>query len=164
MALSCLQPALAGGAATRVLVIAAAQDTAGVFRALSLPELGRRALLWPEGILTLAESLPWLDDGDAGLQFTLGDPPLTGIGSGGRFDIRPGRYGLDTPLWLSDGHVALFVTAGTIEVTEDRITYERPPDRAKRPDGKRGEYYILAGLVLATAMLLRAAYRRTRRS
>ncbi len=142
------------------LVVAAAQDTSGGFRVVQLAELGLRALVWPEGMITIPDSLPWYDDGESGLAIALDVADLAGIGAGGRFRPRPGRFELDTPLVLIDGSVYASFTSGSLEIEDGRLTYRRPP--AKR--GARGDYYVLAGLVLATAVLLRAVRRRARRA
>jgi hypothetical protein len=147
------------GADTTVLVISAAQDTSRVFGALTISGQATRALFWPEGVLTTPETMIWRAAGPDGLAFDLRTAALGGVSTGGRFALQPGRYDLDVPLLLSDGAVTVALTAGRLEVAPGRITYSRPPARRD----PRGDYYILAGLILATAILLRAARRRSGR-
>lgn len=148
------------GAEPFVFVVEAARDTSGGFRALALPEVGRRALVWPEGVVTVPDSLPWFEFGAAGLACALQPAALVGIGAGGRFTATAGSYRLDTPLLLTDDRVVAFMTAGWLDVASGGVTYRRP---AVRRD-TRGDYAILAGLILATAVLLRAIRRRGGRS
>lgn len=150
----------AGGSPYRLLVVTAAQDTSGAFQSVLLPELGRRVLVWDEGVLSLPDSALWLDDHGSGLAFAVHGATLVGVGGGGRFRIQPGRYDLDTPLLLTDGALVAYLSAGKLEVGADRLVYRRPQ---KRRDS-RGDLFILGGVVLATAVLLRAVRQRTRRS
>lgn len=161
---SCLLAAGSADASARLLVIVEAQDAAGIFKDLLLPESERRALVWPEGVLIMPDTLPWLDDGSSGLAFELRESSLTSVGHGGLFRLHPGRYEIDTPLVISDGEFVLSLCGGELEVNDDRIIYYRPRSRGEQVRNRRGEYYIVAGLVLATALLLRAARRRARRT
>jgi hypothetical protein len=149
-------------APARMMVLTGAQDSSGVFQVLELNQLGRRALVWPEGVLTQPGDAPWQENEAGELLFYLSDPGLFGIGSQGRFRFQQGRYDLDTPLLISDGELTVYLSAGILDVGPDRIIYFRPPGASKQKPGRRGEYYVLAGLVLATALLLRAARKRTR--
>ncbi|HOX26562.1 MAG TPA: hypothetical protein PLL30_08260 [Candidatus Krumholzibacteria bacterium] len=139
-----------------LLVIEAARDTTAGFVALPLPELGRRALAWPDGVVTLPDTTEWLEEGPRGLAFRLESPSLVGVAAGGRFACEPGSYRLDAPLVLADGAVVACLSAGSLDVTGERITYRQPPARRDQ----RGNYLILAGLLIATAVMLRGVRRR----
>lgn len=141
-----------------ILVVEAARDTTRGFRAQNLPELGRRALTWPEGVITLPDSMDWLEHEADGLAFRLDGEALVGVGSAGRFSGRIGSYEVDTPLYLTDGRVVACLAAGRIEVAADRIVYRAKGHRRDQ----RGDLLLLGGIILATAVLLRAARRRTR--
>lgn len=150
----------AGASEPVLLVVEAARDTTAGFVALSLPDLGRRVLAWPEGVISVPDTAVWLESGRDGLAFALAAPPLAGVGAGGRFPAEPGRYKLDTPLVLQDGLVVACLSDGELEVAPGRFVYRRP---GKRHD-QRGDLLLLAGLVVATAVLLRAAGRRKRQA
>ena len=49
----------ASHAETILLVVEAARDTTAGFRAHALPELERRALTWPDGVITLPDTAAW---------------------------------------------------------------------------------------------------------
>ena len=62
------------------------------------------------------------------------------------------------PLLLTDGVLTAHLTSGTLEITEaGEVRYRRPGGGI----GGRGTLLLLAGLGLATVMLLRAVRRRT---
>lgn len=145
------------GARSYVLVIEAAQDTSQAFRAIELLELERRALVWPEGMVSLPDTMAWLEAGSSSLAFTLHPNDLVGFGAKGRFHVRPGTYVLDLPLMLADQQVIAVLTAGRLEIQDDQIIYRRPASGRDT----RGDYFILGGLILATAVLLLAIRRRT---
>lgn len=142
-----------------LLVITAAQDTNRAFGALGADVQARRTLFWPEGLLITPDTMTWRSDGPEDLAFVLRAADLGAFSTGGRFDLHVGRYSLDVPLLLSDGVLTAVLTGGNLVVEPDRILYSRPP--VKRDP--RGDYYILAGLILATAILLRAVRRRVGR-
>jgi len=141
-------------------VIEAARDTTSEFVAMPLAKLGAQALAWPEGVVTVPDSLEWLDYGEASLAFTLDGSRLVGAMVEGIFAADPGRYDVDTPIQLSDGRITACLTAGEIEVKPGLIIYRRP-HQGRDP---RADFMIVGGLVLATAVLLHGVRRRTRRS
>jgi LPXTG-motif cell wall-anchored protein len=145
------------GARPYVLVIEAAQDTSQAFRAIELLELERRALVWPEGMVSLPDTMAWLEAGSGSLAFELHPNDLVGFGAGGRFHVRPGTYDLDLPLMLADQQIIAVLTGGQLEIQDDQIVYRRPATGRDT----RGDYFILGGLILATAVLLMAIRRRT---
>jgi hypothetical protein len=144
---------------TVLLVIEAARDTTAGFRAQVLPEQGRRALTWPHGVITLPDTMAWLEHGEMGLAFRMRASTLAGVGAGGRFVGEPGRYEIDTPLYLGDDALVACLAAGQLVVSPGFVSYRQP---ARRRD-QRGDWLIVGGLILATGMLLRLARRRTRR-
>ncbi len=157
MAISLAPPA---AAESMQFVVEAARDSTSGFVALPLTALGAQALAWPEGVITIPDSLEWLDFGPASLVFTVDGSRLVGAAVGGIFTAEPGRHDPDPPLQLSDGRITACLAAGEIEVAPGRITYRRP-DQGRDP---RGDFMLVGGLVLATAVLLHGVRRRTRRS
>ncbi len=139
------------------LVIPAARDTSVGFVAVPLPADGGTVLAWPEGVVVTEAGVPWLPDGQQGLAFAL-DGPLRGAGAGGLFTARPGRFTIDTPLYLAAGGVRAYLQSGELIVAADRLEYRRPHAAAD----PRGDYLLLAGLVVATGILLHLARRRRR--
>jgi len=140
------------------LVIVAARDTTAGFVALPLAASGRRALVWPEGVVVVPDSIPWLEAGQQGLAIPL-SAPLEGAGAGGSLPLAAGRYDLDTPLYLGSGEVTAYLTGGVLEVAADELRYRR----ARPARDPRADYLLLAGLVLATGVLLHQARRRRSR-
>lgn len=141
-----------------LLVVEAARDTAQGFRAQVLPELRRRALTWPDGVITLPDTAVWLEHPDDALAFRLDAARLDGVGAAGRFRARDGDYEIDTPLYLTDGQLVACLTAGRLSVDAGQIVYRAPGHRRDQ----RGNLLLLGGIILATAVLLRAARRRSR--
>ena len=142
------------------LVIEAARDTTQGFAARDLERQSRRLLAWPEGVVSLPDSVVWREGGATGLAFRLDSAKIAGGSAAGLMRLVPGRYDLDTPVYLGDGTISAMFSAGRLEVTPGRILYRRPASRI----ASRGTLFLLAGLVLATGVMLRAARRRTRRS
>ncbi len=143
-----------------LLVVEAARDTTAGFRAQVLPELGRRALTWPDGVITLPDTMAWLEHDADGLAFRLDPEQFTGVGAGGRFTGQAGSYKIDTPLYLTDGRVVICLAAGKLDVTADQLIYRH---HGRRRD-QRGDLLLVGGIILATAVLLRAVRRRTSRA
>ncbi len=141
-----------------LLIVEAARDTTAGFRAQDLLDLERRALTWPNGVITMPDTMAWLDYENNGLAFRLDGEHLTGVGAAGRFTGQVGSYKIDTPLYLTDGQLVACLAAGRIEVDLDRIVYH---PKGKRRD-QRGDLLLLGGIILATTVLLRSARRRTR--
>jgi hypothetical protein len=146
-----------GALAPQRLVIPAARDTSVGFVAVPLPDGGGMVLAWPEGVLVTEEGVAWLPDGPQGLAFDL-DGDLRGAGAGGLFTARPGRFTIDTPLYLAAGGVRAYLQAGELTVSDARLEYRRP----RSAHDPRGDYLLLAGLVVATGILLHLARRRRR--
>lgn len=142
------------------LVIEAARDTTQGFAARDLERQSRRLLAWPEGVVSLPDTVVWRQGGATGLAFQLDGARIAGGSAAGLLQLVPGRYDLDTPVYLGDGTISAMFSAGRLEITPGRILYRRPASRIAR----RGTLFLLAGLVLATGVMLRAARRRTRRS
>jgi hypothetical protein len=143
---------------TVLLVVEAARDTTAGFRAQNLPQQGRRALTWPHGVITVADSTAWLEHGEEGLAFRLRTDQLAGVGAGGRFGGEPGRYEIDTPLYLGDTELVACLAAGELEISPGFVIYRQPRERRDM----RGDFLLLGGIILATGVLLRSARRRKR--
>ncbi|MEZ4389326.1 MAG: hypothetical protein R3D98_17400 [Candidatus Krumholzibacteriia bacterium] len=113
-------------------------------------------LAWPEGLVAVPDTLAWLAEGEADLGFALVADRAVALGAAGVLALEPGRFEIDTPLLLTDGRLSAFLAAGRLEVTADRLIYRQPAARVARG----GTLLILAGVVVATAVLLRAVRRR----
>ena len=90
------------------LVISGVRDTtlAGVFVAQEGPGPGRHALVWPEGTLSLPDSLVLEAFGAADVGLPCG-PALSGVGGSGRLVFQDGIYEVSEPLVLADGILEL---------------------------------------------------------
>lgn len=138
------------------LVLVGALHSGSDVRELAMSDVARRALIWPHGVVSAPDSVDWRDDGQGGLVITLVDDSLVGLGPEGRFDLSPGRYDLDTPLLLTDGRTTLYLSSGRLDVTGGQLAYSRPVVR-RNP---RGDFAIVAGLLVAITVMLRAARRK----
>ncbi|MCB1183390.1 hypothetical protein KDM41_08145 [bacterium] len=137
------------------LVIGGVRDTTETyaFRTEPGPGPGRRSLVWPEGTLTLPDSLvlePY-GESDVGLACR---PALAGVGSSGQLVLRDGAFQVSEPLVISDGVFELHVARGTLEIRGDRIRYRRPDAEARR---NKAQILFLAGLLLLIVVLMRRA-------
>jgi len=148
------------GGSPATLVVREAQDTERGFVARDLEDLGRRVLAWPDGLLSVADTAAWMDAGESNLAFALQPATTVAIGADGRLPLQPGNYDIDTPLMLDDGHLVAYFADGRLEITAHEIVYRRPAPRIAR----RGTLLLLAGIAVATGVLLRAVRRRPRRS
>jgi hypothetical protein len=142
------------------LVIDRARDAERGFVAREQESLGRRILAWPEGVVSTPDSLDWLADADDGLAFALIGDRISATGVAGALPLAAGSYTIDTPILLTDGRLVAFFAAGRLEVGDGVVRYRAPAP----PLARGGTLYILAGVALATAVLLRALHRRPRRS
>lgn len=142
-----------------LFVVEGARDEARRFESRALPEQERRLLTWPEGVISLPDSAVLREAGVSGLAFALDASRVAAAGSGGRLALDHGRYDIDTPLYLGDGTATVLITAGSLEIDRFRIVYRRPAAGV----GSRGTLFVLAGVALATALMLRLVRRRTQR-
>lgn len=142
------------------LVIAGARDAERGFVAREQQPLERRVLAWPEGVVSTPDTLAWLAEAEDGLAFALIADRISATGVAGALPLGEGRYTIDTPILLTDGRLAAFFAAGRLEVGGGVVRYRAPAP----PLARGGTLYILAGVALATAVLLRALHRRPRRS
>jgi hypothetical protein len=115
-------------------------------------------LTWPHGVITVADTTAWLEHGETGLAFRLRASSLAGVGAGGRFVGEPGSYEIDTPLYLGDQELVACLAAGELEISPGFVIYRLPHHRRDQ----RGDFMLLGGIILATAVLLRSVRRRTR--
>ena len=138
-----------------LLVIASARDSTRDFRWVEHPELGRLSLLWDGGALFIPADLDTGTFGVADLTIPYG-ADLQGASGGRRLVFTPGRHRIDRPLLLADGRSTLLLTRGTLRIGEGRIDYElRRPARSTR-----GQYLLLAGIVILTVSLMLRLRRR----
>lgn len=142
------------------LVIDRARDAERGFVAREQELLGRRVLAWPAGVVSTPDSLAWLAEAEDGLAFALVADRISATGVAGALPLTEGRYAIDTPIMLTDGRLTAFFAAGRLEVSGGVVRYRAPSP----PLARGGTLYILAGVALATAVLLRALHRRPRRS
>jgi hypothetical protein len=142
------------------LIVTGVRDSADgrVFQPQAGPGPGRHALVWPEGTLSLPDSMRLEPFGRADVGVACG-PELSGVGNGGRLVFRDGAFPVTEPLALSDGVVEMHVSAGVLEIRGDQLRYRRP-DPAKRQD--RANMIFLAGLVLLIVILMRRVRLRAR--
>jgi len=141
------------------LVIGDARDAGRGFVAREQPELERQVLTWPAGVVSTPDSVSWLAEGDDDLAFALIAHRASALGVAGTLPLTPGRYDIDTPILLTDGRLVAFLAAGRLEVRDGSLVYRGPTT----PIARGGTLYVLAGVALATVVLLRALYRRPRR-
>jgi hypothetical protein len=116
---------------------------------------GRRILTWPEGSLTLPDTLATERYGrhDLGLPTLAG---LSGSGASGRLALVDGIYPISEPLTLTDGRLELRVTAGELEIRGPQIRYRnRPPDLGDKD--RKSAWLLVAGMVVLIAVLMRRA-------
>lgn len=158
-ALAVASPTRVGEPALR-LVIGHARDGARGFVAREQQALEQRVLAWPEGVVSMPDSLPWLAEGDEDLAFSLIPDRVTALGADGVLPLVAGRYDIDMPIMLTDGRLTAFLAAGRLDVGAEALHYRTPTP----PVARGGTLYVLAGVALATVVLLRALYRRSRRS
>ena len=122
------------------------------------PGPGQRSLTWADGVLTLpdtmeVESLRGVDLGIPCTGF------LAGLGHSGQLVFQDGIYKVSEPVFISDGTLQLYVTAGELEVKGQRIRYSGPVEKNGDP---RAGYVFLAGMILLVVVLLRRAALRSR--
>jgi hypothetical protein len=136
----------------------AAWDSTAGYRWLPHPERSRRLLVWPEGFLSVPESLTLrgVEDDDLELPYAAG---LRGFSGTKGLVFAPGDYPLDDPLLLDDGRFQLFAAAGRLTIAADRIFYARPVPRRD----PRADYLIAAAILILSLVLLARARARTRR-
>lgn len=142
------------------LVVSHARDADQGFVAREQPLLERRILAWSAGVVSTPDTLAWLAEGDDDLAFVMVADHASAQGVAGTLPLTPGRYDIDTPILLTDGRLVAFLASGRLEVRADRLVYQVPT----APIERGGALYILAGVALATVVLLRALYRRSHRS
>jgi len=135
------------------IIIEGVRDTAMVFYWQAGPGPDSHSLVWPEGTLSLPDTL-FLDEfgeWDAGLACR---SELSGVGGSGRLVFQDGLYQISEPLLLADGILELHVSAGELEVRGDQIRYRRP---VVKDNKTQANYIFLAGLIVLIAVLLRRA-------
>ncbi|MBD3221799.1 hypothetical protein GF314_11215 [bacterium] len=158
LVVACLAaPALAAPAGW-MLVIEGARAADGTFVQRDHDHLARTALLWPEGVVAAPAGLAWRDTGVADLAIALDAASLQISATAGRLPLDPGNYDIDTPLTIDDGRVVALLADGRLVVERGGLRYGRTPPAGD--GGRGGTLLLVAGLGLATAVLLRLARRR----
>jgi hypothetical protein len=143
------------------LVIESALDPDAGFVERRHDEAARRLLLWDEGAISTPESTTWHEHGASDLAIILDRATVQATAAAGRLALDAGSFELDTPLLLADRTTTALLAGGRLTVDGSRLVYRRSAT-ARVPRG--GTLFMLAGLALATAVLLRAARKRTRRT
>jgi len=135
------------------VVIEAARDSASGFVWEEGPGPGFRSLIWPEGRLTVPDSLLVEDFGrrDLGLRCA---ESLAGSGSSGQLVFRDGIFPVSEPVVLTDGFLELQVTGGELEIRGAMIRYRRSDTRS---GDFRSGLLLMAGMTLMIIVLLRRA-------
>ncbi len=145
-----------------VLIIEGARGADTSFMHNEHARLSRHALLWPEGVVTAPSEVAWRDTGAADLVISLDEAGLEVAATAGRLPLDPGNFDIDTPLAIDDGRVVALLAAGRLVVDGGGLRYRRLPPADG--GGRSGTLLLVAGLGLATAVLLRLARRRVRSS
>jgi len=142
------------------VVIQDGRDADAGFHWQDGPAPGRHSLVWPEGTLSLPDSVTLDDFGqqDAGLAC---GKDLSGVGASGYLVFRDGSFQISEPILLADGGFELHVSAGELTIRGDQIRYRRPQIQDKKT---QANYLFLAGLVVLIVVLMRRARRHLRTS
>lgn len=142
------------------LVIEGVRDSTSVFAWQQGPGPGRHSLVWPEGTLSLPDSLNPEDYGRADVGLACGSD-LSGVGSSGYLVFNSGLYTISEPVVLADGVLELHLSAGELEIRNNQIQYRRP---VIVDHTHEANYIFLAGLVLLIVVLMRRARKQMRKS
>lgn len=137
------------------VVIEKGRDASAGFRWQDGPAPGRHSLVWPEGTLSLPDSLDLEDFGQRDAGLACGEE-LSGVGTSGHLVFRDGSYQISEPVVLADGKFELHLSAGELIVRGDQIRYRRPQEQDRKT---QANYVFLAGLVLLIIVLMRRARR-----
>jgi hypothetical protein len=130
------------------------------FRWQEGPGPGRHSLVWPEGTLSLPDSVTLEEFGprDAGI---VCGAELSGVGGSGQLVFQDGVYQISEPILLADGLLELHVSAGELVVRGSQIRYRRPRIEDRKT---QANYIFLAGMMLLVVVLLRRARSQLRKS
>ena len=142
------------------LVIEGGRQENGDFRWQAGPGPGRHSLVWPEGTLSLPDSLELGQFGEQDAGISCG-PQLSGVGASGQLLFRDGSYQISEPVLLADGVLELHLSAGELVVRGDQIRYRRPQVEESKT---QANYIFLAGLVVLIVVLMRRARHQLRKS
>ena len=115
------------------------------------PGPGQRSLTWPQGMLSLPDSVAVESLRGVDLAIACG-ASLAGLGSRGNLLFQDGIYPVSEPIVLSDGVLHLYLADGELEILGQRIRYAAPTEGKADP---RSGYLFLAGIVLLVVVLLR---------
>lgn len=137
------------------LIITGVRDTTSgrPYRPREGPGPDRHALVWPEGTLSLPDTVILAPFGRDDVGVACG-PELSGVGNRGQLVFRDGVYNVSEPLVLSDGVVELQLAGGSLEIRGDQLRYRRPDPDARRD---KANLLLMAGLLLLVLVLMRRA-------
>ena len=142
------------------LIISGARDSTGTYVWQDGPGPGRRSLVWPEGTLSLPDTVFTEPYGrqDLGLPCRA---EMSGVGKSGSLVFSDGDYTVSEPIVVSDGILELHLAAGRLEVRGSQIRYRRPDVAEPKT---RANLILLAGLALLIIVLMRRARLHLRKS
>jgi len=146
------------------LIICSVRDSTAGFQWRDGPGPHQISLTWPDGILTLPDSLVLEPFGELDLAVPV-TAQLAGSGAGGKLVWRDGAYPVSEPVMITDGIVGLMVSEGELEINGTRIRYRAPETReARRRADPRASFLMLAGILLLIGVLLRRARNKIKES
>ncbi|MBU8871916.1 MAG: hypothetical protein KOO60_13700 [Gemmatimonadales bacterium] len=140
------------------VIISAGLDSTMGFKWQLGPGPGQRSLTWPHGVLNLPDNLALESLRGVDLAIPC-NGSLAGLGHTGQLFFQEGIFEVSEPILLSDGTLYLYLTAGELELLEQRVRYTAPIDESKDP---RAGYMFLGGMVLLILILLRRAAMKSR--
>lgn len=142
------------------LIISAARDSSAGFKWLEGPGPHQISMTWLDGMLTLPDSLVLEPFGEFDLAVPV-SAQFSGAGASGKLDWKDGTFAISEPVMITDGAVGLLVSEGELEILGTRIRYRAPEvvKTEKKPD-PRASLFMLAGIMLLIAVLLRRARRK----
>jgi len=142
------------------LIIEGVRDSTSAFAWHSGPKPAYHSLVWPEGTLSLPDSVSLEDFGPSDVG-TACLAQLSGVGNSGRLVFEDGIYSISEPLLLADGVLELHVSGGELEVRGTQIRYRRPHIEET---SQKANLIFLSGLVLLIVVLMRRARKKLRAS
>jgi hypothetical protein len=140
------------------LIIEGVRDSLSEFSRQDGPKVGFSALVWPEGTLSLPDSIAFDDFGLS----DVGTPclaALSGVGNSGRLVFEDGIYPISEPVLLADGILELHLSGGELEIRGTQLRYRRPQVEDK---SQKSNLIFLSGLVLLIIVLMRRARKKLR--
>ena len=144
------------------LIITSAQDSTAGYQWLEGPGPGQISLNWSNGLLTLPDTLVLESFGESDLAVPV-TGQLSGAGASGQLEWREGTFTISEPVMISDGSVGLLVSKGELEILGTRIRYRLPEKESPGTNADpRASFFMLAGVMLLIAVLMRRARKKTK--